>query len=794
MKRGDLTEASFCRSQTKEGVYSHIYIDMDLILTQLRELVAEALIRLPIFNKMKLKNIAKTLTVAPLLLSATSAFALYCGTDSNQNHINAGRAELMYGINVNAIGSGEYLGMSSGSTMLQETSSGYFQKTTSCPTGGGDEEPPTSGGTVVHEDLGPVAAQNPENTLKKVAEFTGKNYHVAVSGSDLVEDIGGDQQADRLLLPRTVYVDIPANAVVEAAYVNYYGSAYLTDHMYAEDNTDDTVSGSELGFDTEDDIANNEINITIGTNDLGPLTPSSAAVGAQSESIPSWWKMFGSAGTMEDSKVTMWNNRLDLTSQFTGLTGSIPVTVTRLQRADFSGTTASAMEMGYAPAGRNDNGDLANDCLANASYSVIVVYYLPEGEDKTISIYDGIAWGWNNDFATSGMKAHQTIPYKAVTDIQILHDAIDATGDTKLYLGALDGDEYGHSGVPQCGSSQYPHDTGKDYTWIKNGTGSVQYYENIYEGSHAPDVGTSFASYPEVKTVANGINFNVVAIDIENDVDNAVNTLIHVEGDNPVSTQVDQEAMLISFAILEAKTMEQGTEPPAPTNTAPVVTMNGDAEMTLTVGDTFTDPGATATDAEDGAITPVADCNVSTSVAGTYTCTYTATDSGDLTDTATRTVIVEEEEPPAPTNTAPVVTLNGDASVTLEFGAAWTDPGASATDAEDGAITPVVDCPVDTQVAGTYTCTYTATDSGALSDSVTRTVVVEEEVVEPPQQSCTEFTATYQQHVDAGRAEILYLSNIYVIGSGEYLGSTYIGGTATLIETGPGAYAVGTCP
>ena len=699
----------------------------------------------------------------------------------------------MWGINVNAIGSDEYLGMASGTSMLKETSSGYFQKTTSCPTNGGEEQPTEPGvGTVVHENLGAVAAQNAENTLKKVAEFSGKNYHVAVAGSDLVEDIGGDMQADKLSLPRTVYVDIPQGATIEAAYVNYYGSAYLTEDYRADDDTDDTISGSELGIDSIADIENNEINITVAGNDLGALTPSSGPVGPKSESIPSWWQMFPSAGTLEDSQIVMWNNRLELTSQFSGLTGSIPVTVTRLQRADFTGASASAMESGYIPSGKNDNGQVANDCLANASYSVIVVYSMPTGEDKTISIYDGIAWGWNNDFATSGSKAHKTIDYKAVTDIQILHDAIDATGDTKLYLAALDGDEYGHGGVPQCGSTaimNLPHDTGKDKTWIKNGTGSVQYYENIYEGPHAPDVGTSFPAYDEVKTVANGLNFNIVQVDIENDVDNAINTLVHVEGDNPISTDKAQEAMLISFAILEAKTKEQSTEPTEPTNTAPVVTMNGAAEITLQFGATFTDPGATATDAEDGALTPVADCNVSTSTAGTYTCTYTATDSGDLSDTKTRTVIVEEEEV-QPTNTAPTVTLNGSASVTLEYGAAWTDPGATATDTEDGAITPAVDCPVNTSQAGTYTCTYTATDSGNLSDSKTRTVVVEEEIVQPTT-NCV--TATYDEHIAAGRAYETYYS-VYAKGSATYLGNSFLGGTATLIETSPGNWDTGTCP
>ncbi len=746
---------------------------------------------------MKIINIAKTLSVAPLLLTASSAFALYCGSDTNSNHVNAGRATLMYSTIVYTNGSDEYIGLSGDTTMLQETSDGYFQTASSCPTNGDDDDPedPTTDGTVVHEDLGNVAAQNEENTLHKVAEFSGKNYHVAVAGSDLVEDIGSDMQADKLSLPRTVYIDIPEGATVEAAYVNYYGSAYLTDESSAIDDTDDTVSGSELGFDSIADIEDNEINITVGSTDLGALTPSSANVGAQSESIPSWWKMFPSAGTLQNSKIVMWNNRLELTDNFVGLTGSIPVTVTRLQRADFTGASYSGMTgmVWAAPSGENDNGDVANDCLANASYSVIVVYSMPTGEDKTISIYDGIAWGWNNDFATSTSKAFssQVIPYKAVTDIQILHDAIDATGDTKLYLAALDGDEYGHSGVPQCGSSSYPHDTGKDYTWIKNGTGSVAYYENIYEGPHSSEVGGNVSGYDDVTAVANGLNFNIVQIDIENDVDNAINTLIHVEGDNPVSTQVDQEAMLISFAILEAKTMTQSEEPIEPTNTAPVVTMNGAAEMTLTVGDTFTDPGATATDAEDGTLTPVANCNVSTATAGTYTCTYTATDSGDLSDTATRTVTVEEEVV-EPTNTAPQISLNGAASVTLEFGATWTDPGATATDTEDGTLTPAVDCPVDTQIAGTYTCTYTATDSGALSASVTRTVVVEEEVVEP-EPTCVEYSGTYSQLIAMGVAYESWYS-VYATGSDEYLGNSFMGGSATLIETSDGVFETGNCP
>jgi Domain of unknown function (DUF5011) len=60
-------------------------------------------------------------------------------------------------------------------------------------------------------------------------------------------------------------------------------------------------------------------------------------------------------------------------------------------------------------------------------------------------------------------------------------------------------------------------------------------------------------------------------------------------------------------------------------------------------GGTFTDPGATATDVEDGTI-PSASITttgtVNTAVQGTYTLTYSVTDSGGLTTKQARTVAV----------------------------------------------------------------------------------------------------------------------------------------------------------
>ncbi len=80
--------------------------------------------------------------------------------------------------------------------------------------------------------------------------------------------------------------------------------------------------------------------------------------------------------------------------------------------------------------------------------------------------------------------------------------------------------------------------------------------------------------------------------------------------------------------------------PPPADETAPVITLTGDNPMTVLQGRTFTDPGATATDAVDGTVTVTVSGTVDTSTVGIYTLTYTATDVAGNTATETRTVNV----------------------------------------------------------------------------------------------------------------------------------------------------------
>lgn len=81
---------------------------------------------------------------------------------------------------------------------------------------------------------------------------------------------------------------------------------------------------------------------------------------------------------------------------------------------------------------------------------------------------------------------------------------------------------------------------------------------------------------------------------------------------------------------------------------APTITLTGPTSITLTVGDTYTPQGSTATDPEDGDITAniVVTGTVNTAAAGTYSEVHTVTDSDNNTDSVTRTIIVNTASNP----------------------------------------------------------------------------------------------------------------------------------------------------
>ena len=129
--------------------------------------------------------------------------------------------------------------------------------------------------------------------------------------------------------------------------------------------------------------------------------------------------------------------------------------------------------------------------------------------------------------------------------------------------------------------------------------------------------------------------------------------------------------------------------------TLPVITVHGDNPVTIELGTTYVDQGATASDSNDGSVPVTTDGNVNTNAVGTYTINYSATDLSGNTGSATRTVNVVD-------TTAPVVTLNGDDYITIELGDTYIEQGATASD-HAGSVDVTTTGNVDTDTVGTYT-------------------------------------------------------------------------------------------
>ena len=208
-----------------------------------------------------------------------------------------------------------------------------------------------------------------------------------------------------------------------------------------------------------------------------------------------------------------------------------------------------------------------------------------------------------------------------------------------------------------------------------------------------------------------------------------------------MNRRVKRLALFISFsaACLGSSYSAIAADPAATENTAPterarppldftppVVTLNGDAVMSLYQGTTYLDPGATAMDAVDGSIRVTVRGSPIMSRPGTYTITYSAVDRRGNKGTARRTVHVIAD------TLAPVITLNGLSSMSIIQGSIFEDLGATATDNLDGEVAVRVLGRVRRNIPGIYTLTYVAKDEAGNEARVTRTVTVIADTV-PPQ-------------------------------------------------------------
>jgi hypothetical protein len=114
---------------------------------------------------------------------------------------------------------------------------------------------------------------------------------------------------------------------------------------------------------------------------------------------------------------------------------------------------------------------------------------------------------------------------------------------------------------------------------------------------------------------------------------------------------------------------------------------------------------------------------------GNSTTTETTNTSTSTVETNATTTVSTST---SPDTVAPVITLNGPASVTLTQGSVYTEEGATSTDNVDTNVQVNLSGSVDTGTAGTYTITYTATDTAGNTATATREVIVTSPVVVTP--------------------------------------------------------------
>jgi hypothetical protein len=155
--------------------------------------------------------------------------------------------------------------------------------------------------------------------------------------------------------------------------------------------------------------------------------------------------------------------------------------------------------------------------------------------------------------------------------------------------------------------------------------------------------------------------------------------------------------------------------------TAPVINLLGIDPALVETGAPYLDAGATAVDDVEGVVAVTQKNPVNSTISGTYTVTYSASDSSGNTASASRTVVVADSTPP-------VITLNGSATIHVEQGTSYEDPGASAMDSIDGPVTVTASNPVDGNLAGVFDIIYQAVDSSGNIAQASREVHIRDTI------------------------------------------------------------------
>jgi hypothetical protein len=216
-------------------------------------------------------------------------------------------------------------------------------------------------------------------------------------------------------------------------------------------------------------------------------------------------------------------------------------------------------------------------------------------------------------------------------------------------------------------------------------------------------------------------------------------------------------------------------------NTAPYITVEGQAPVSHQCALAFVDSGAVCSDSLDTvkldmtlAVSTTNPVDIGTP--GPYTVHY------DCSDTAANPAPQESRTVNVVDTTNPSIVLNGDATLVHHAGVSFQDPGVTATDTCDKTVLPITMAwsaagALNDQVPGTYIRTYSTVDASANANSVTRTFQVIDKTA-PLLEITGGYTLTLEAHATDKYTDAGATCSDYVDGALT---------TSTIIETTSGS-------
>lgn len=258
-------------------------------------------------------------------------------------------------------------------------------------------------------------------------------------------------------------------------------------------------------------------------------------------------------------------------------------------------------------------------------------------------------------------------------------------------------------------------------------TENIEYSTNIlgfeFNAVEVPRTTYNIISPNEIFTTSTNpiaINDLINQVSIVDNQNNHVSNEIIIINDTYSNNQSTPGTYYITWSINESESITSTTiiNVSSESTQNPYITLNGNKTIYVEVGNEYVELGASAFE-NDTQIPISISGNVNPNLLGTYTITYQATDSlGNQISPITRQVIVRD-------TTNPIIMINGDQTITLEYGEMFIEPGAIVKDNHDSNLDVIVQGSIDHETLGTYEITYLANDSSNnAAKPITRTVTI----------------------------------------------------------------------